>query len=241
MINYQISGHLYLAEEFQLGLENPLFYQLNGLEVFIKNSPENKRLNVTVKVNSENKESAIIRAENELQRVSNLISWFHNVPIIKCRISGITFSKKKDSQNVVVMMENLSLSAKLCIMKTMGEESIKKFNEQLTKSYDRNFEEILIMWREALVEQSKGLKFFLFYRILERLCSSRREVERFIEGKIISIERRNDWRGHQVTIFTFLRDNIHSKNQKFPYKEIERHLPQMQNLVRTKIQESFPI
>jgi hypothetical protein len=220
-----------------LDLENDLSYQVgNDLEVLIRNSSESNRLDVILKVISKNKESAVIRAENELERISNLISWFHNTPIIKWKISGITFSEKKGSRNIVVTPETLTLSARLlCIKKTLGNESIK----QLTKIYNSDFEEILIMWRQALVEESKGLKFFHFYRILEKLCGDISKVEEFIKGKISTVEMRDNGRGNKVTIFTFLRHNIHPKSSKFPYNEIEQHLPQLQDLVREKIKENF--
>lgn len=242
MIKYEISGQLYFAEESQLSLENHLSYQVgNNLKVLIRNSSENNGLDVILEAISESKESAVIRAENELERISNLISWFYN-PIIKWKISRITFSEKKDSRNLVVMTGTFTLSGReVCFKKTLGNESIKDLNKQLTKSYNSDFEEILIMWRQALAEQSKGLKFFLFYRILEKLCGGRTNIDRFIESKINSIEKRNDGRGGQVTIFTFLRDNIHAKDLKFPYKEIEQRLPQIQDLARRKIEEDFPI
>ncbi len=242
MIKYEISGQLYFTEESQLSLENHLSYQVgNNLKVLIRNSSENNRLDVILEAISESKESAVIRTESELERISNLISWFHNIPIIKWKIGGITFSEKKDSGNVVVMTETLTLSERLCIKKTLDNGSIKNLNKQLTKSYNSDFEEILIMWREALAEQSKGLKFFLFYRILEKLCGNRVNVDRFMESKINGIEKRNNGRGGQVTIFTFLRDNIHIKGLKFPYKEIEQYLPQIQELAKRKIEEDFPI
>jgi len=244
MIKYEISGQLYFAEESQLSLENHLSYQTeDDLEVLIKNSSENNCLDVILKVISENRELAVIRAENELERISNLISWFQNIPIIKWKINGITFSEKKSSQNVVVITETATLSEKLYIKKTLSNESIKNFKKRLTKSYNNDFEEILIMWRQALAEESKGLKFFLFYRILERLCGNRANVDKFIESKINSVEKRSDGRNKnkQVTIFTFLRDNIHAKGSSFPYKEIEKHLPQIQDLAKRKIEEDFSV
>ncbi len=245
MAKYEIKGQLYFFEEFQFGLKSNLSYRAgDDLEVLIKNSPENI-LEVVLMVISEDKESAIIRAGNELERISNLISWFYNVPVIKWKINGVTFSKKKGSQNTVVMAETITLSAGCYIKKVLGKESLKKLKKQLTKNYRSDFEEILIMWREALAEKSNGLKFFLFYRILEKLCkgasgdSNSMKVDKFIEGKIGNVEKRDNGRGNQVTIFTFLRDNIHAKSSKFPYKEIERYLPQLQDLVKRKIEEVF--
>ena len=242
MVKYEISGQLYFGEKFQLALKNHLCYQAgDGLEVLVRNSPENNSLEVALKVISENEESAVIRAENELEKLSNLIGWFQNIPIVKWKINTITFSEKENSQNVVIVAETVTLSEKLSIKKTLGDESIKTLEKQLSKSYDKGFEEILIMWREALAEESKGLKFFLFYRILEKLCGSRANVDKFIESKIDNVEKRDDGRGNQVTIFTFLRDNIHAKHPRFPYKEINQYLPQIQELARRKIEEDFCI
>jgi len=235
MIQYEINGQLYFAEGYQLYLENDLSYQVNDLEISIRNSSENNHLEVILKLISDNEESAIIRAGNELERISNLISWFYDIPIIKWKINGINFPGKK-----VTMTGIGTLSVKGCIEKTLDNEGIKNLNKQLTKSYDTDFEEILIMWRQALAEESKGLKFFLFYRVLEALFrNDRKKLDEFIKNKINNVEMRDDGRGKKVTIFTFLRDNIHAKGSKFPYDEIEQYLPQLQDLVRKKIQENF--
>jgi hypothetical protein len=240
MIKYVINGQLYFGEGYQITLKTPLSYQREkDVEVLIRGGPENNCLDVILKLVSDSKESAIILAENELERLSNLISWFHNIPVVRWKINGITSLRDESSQNVVFMTGIGSLSAKATIMKTLGDESIKNLEKKLVKSYTSDFEEILIMWRQALAEESRGLKFFLLYQILEKLCGNRSNVDNFIKSKITNVEMRNNGRNNKVTIFTFLRDNIHPKTSKFPYNEIEKYLTQIQDLVRKKIEEDF--
>jgi hypothetical protein len=241
MIKYVINGQLYFGEEYQIALKTSLSYKKieKDIETSIKNGSENKFLDVILKLVSDSEESAIILAENEFERLSNLISWFHNIPVVRWKINGITSLRDESSQNIVFMRGIGTLSAKATIMKTLGDESIKNLEKQLVKSYTSDFEEILIMWRQALAEESRGLKFFLLYQILEKLCGNRSNVDKFIKSKITNIEIRNDERGNEVTIYTFLRDNIHPKTPKFPYNEIEKYLPQLQDLVGKKIKEDF--
>jgi len=241
-MEYRISGYLYFAEDCQLVLEHPLSYQRENLQISIKNnskSNQNRQLDITLRIDSKDKESAVIKVENELDRISDLISWFYNdVPVVKWGISRI-----EDSRGVGTATATVPLSARFCRPKNLDDEDIKKFKNQLVRDYSDDFEEILIMWREALTEQSKGLKFFLFYRILERLCDGkpgeeRKRVEKWIKAKEKDIEMRES-KGKLVTIYTFLRDNIHAKDSRFPYADIEKYLPRLQKLTKEKIQEVF--
>ena len=236
MIEFEIDGYLYFTGEWQLRLEDDLVYQVpSDLLVTIRNGPEDNRLDISLKVLADDKDSAVIRAENELERISNLVSWFYDVPITNWKINRIW--EKKGSQ--IWRIHSLPVSAIPSKVKTLGEREIENLKRGLTKNYPDDFEEILMMWRQALTEESKGLKFFLFYRILEKLCGDRSRVDEFVRSQINNVKEMDNRQGRKVTIFTYLRDNIHPKRPEFPYREIGQCLPQPQHLVRKKIEEVF--
>jgi len=244
MTKYKISGHIYFPEESQLGLGEGFSYRAqDGSLISFVNGEKNNCLDVTVEVKSEEKESAITRAENELERISNLISWLQDIPVVKWRINEVEFQDEKGNQNVILAFR-MHLHLKVSTRLKLSKNNIEKLKKKFSFKYSSDFEEILIMWREALTEQSKGLKFFLFYRILEKLCDGkpgeeRKRVEKWIKAKEKDIEMRES-KGKLVTIYTFLRDNIHAKDSRFPYADIEKYLPRLQKLTKEKIREVFP-
>ena len=99
------------------------------------------------------------------------------------------------------------------------------------------------MWREAASQDAPGLKFFLFYRTLEHICGgSRKSADKYILADFPETELAKDRDGKtDISIYTFLRDNVHAKSPSFPFEKIESMLPQLQNIVRKAIQSKWQI
>jgi hypothetical protein len=108
------------------------------------------------------------------------------------------------------------------------------------KNYNNEFEEMLFMWREAIEEERNGLRFFLLYRILEWLNGGiRKNADSWIKSKEPNVEIRKDNNNIDVTIYTFLRDNVHPKTTNFPYEDIDKHIARFEQLVKIAINEKF--
>ncbi len=123
-------------------------------------------------------------------------------------------------------------------------ESIKYETENLSvkimNDLDTSFQDVLMMWREAISADSIAIQFLLYYRILEHLNGSRKKADTYIISKDPNIELRKGQFGEDITLYTYLRDNIHAKTPKFPFMEIEKSLSPLSLLVSNAIKESFP-
>jgi hypothetical protein len=97
------------------------------------------------------------------------------------------------------------------------------------------------MWKDAISEVSKGLKFFLLYRLLEKIFHKRTAVDKWIMSEYPTTQKAKGQYGEDITIFTFLRDNIHAKSVDFPFHKIEENLSQLQNITQKAIQDKYYI
>lgn len=87
-------------------------------------------------------------------------------------------------------------------------------NKKISNKGDQDY---LLMYQQAVSENSSAMRYLLFYKLLETICRGRKRTEEFIKSQLPSIEICKDRRG-DVTVLTWVRDNIHSKNAGFPYK-----------------------
>lgn len=98
------------------------------------------------------------------------------------------------------------------------------------------------MWQEAISNDSDELKYLLLYRILEKLIGGRKEIDQWIlsqEPQTKMIKNSRSKKKKEVTIFTYLRDQIHPKQPDFPFDEIKNYLPKLQDLARKAISNKF--
>jgi len=243
MITYEITGYLYYFKEFEPSFKSPLNLEKDNLRVSIENNKDDNRLEVHLRIDSEEQDLATAIAGDELERISNRLSWFHKIPIIKWELNNLEYLDKEEKRQRVLFAGSghYTLGGSPCNLSNIGdEENIKR---ELVKDYNDNskgitFDEILRMWREAFIQQSTEFKYLLFYRILEKLCSN---VDEYVKDKIKDVEMRLCQRRGNVTIFTYLRDNIHPKTSTYPFQEIKQYLPKLYDLVVGKIKEEYSL
>lgn len=235
---YNFSGTIRLKEN-KIGFKKSLSFtsSIDKIETIIR-EVEHEDLAVEMKIESVSLEKARRIAELELMRVSNLLSWFENVGIEKYWITGYSFPNDKGGRTVA---KTLTLMASINARKTLSEESGKKLEDKLKADYDNEMEDILLMWRDALRQESAGMKFFLLYRILEKIIDPSNTSK--------STKKTDDWLKINYaifplegarSIFTFLRDNVHAKSKDFPFEKIDQYINNFQDIVRKAIENKFP-
>jgi len=243
MNKYNISGIISFSESEKISLEEPCFFKSpSGMTTNLRSNENDEIITEMELVASDSDVAAVQLAQNEILRIANLISWLHSIPINEFRITNYT--ENIESQHAVFFADIVKFSDSFSAKEVLGKQTIVKLASNLAKDYDEEFKEMLLMWREALREESLGLRFFLFYRILEypngQNQEVRKKVDSWIRGKDPSIPLRKDRNGKDISVLTFLRDNVHAKASSFPFGDIERYLPKLQNLVRNKIEERIP-
>lgn len=66
-------------------------------------------------------------------------------------------------------------------------------------------------------------------------------MDKWIEAEYPATEKAKGQHGEDITIFTFLRDNIHAKSIDFPFDKIEENLSSLQNIAKKAIQDKYHI
>lgn len=102
------------------------------------------------------------------------------------------------------------------------------------------------MWKDALGQETDALKFLLLFRLLEwihrgeGIGKERKAVDRWIRLTDPKLPLEKDKNGKSdISVLTFLRDNIHAKSIDFPFSQISSHLPRLQALVKLCIKEKY--
>lgn len=240
----ELSGSLWLKLEEEINFTSPYFCS----EVKIS-SPEGceRELNVEMTVKAKSQEEAIEKGKIELKRVADLLGWFWEIPIIGRKI---TIVSHQTQQGDIRSAEFIGVKDEAWVTRLPDKELRGKLKNDLERKYPENFEEAISMWQEAISNDSDGLKYLLLYRILEKLIKNkerkgRKEVDRWIlsqepQTKMIKNSRSKKKKEvKEVTIFTYLRDQIHPKQPEFPFDEIKNYLPKLQNLARKAISNKF--
>lgn len=240
---YEIQSTISPSQETRIELKEPMSYRSPSGVLATINTDEKFEIIVVMQIEASDDEQASELAEIELRRLSDLLSWNYDMGIAHSGISSITNRDGTGSINTVIYQQAAICDA-IQVTKADSVENINVLSQKLEQNLDINHEgvpldEALYMWREALKEQSKGLRFFLLFRILERMNGGKR-----IYADMWIREKEQDTpltpsNGQEVTIYTFLRDNVHAKTAQFPYKEINEYLPKLQHLAKTAIKERF--
>lgn len=224
--------------------DKPFTIEKHPFKIKIDQHPSENawRLDLTYETDIEDRDLIINNLRNEISKIVNLISWSQNIPIRNWRITSIVFTRG-NNKSVEIITEPIIVFENNILVKTLGNSSLESLCQIIMRNYDEEITEILSMYTEAHSETSKPLKFLLFYRILEKLHGNRKAADNYIinwhNNRNKPIEMKAS-RG-QVTIFTFLRDNIHPKDNShyFPYKEINKYLPTLTEIVRQSIVEEY--
>lgn len=198
-------------------------------------------LSVIFRFKNVNLQQALAISENKLLGIASRLSWLENVAIEHSIITGHSFLESTGGQETLVMTDSVSISGVCRIEKKLEIERINELAKLLPATYSLEAEETLIMWRDSVSEKSSGLKFFLLFRLLEKVFGSRKNVDKWIKDNYPKTEMAKGQFGESITIYTFLRDNIHAKSIDFPFDKIKENLPPFQNIVQKAIKDKYKI
>jgi len=239
-IKFIVSASLSQDPERNIKLGEPLVYQLENIKTTIINDEEKPtKLSLTLEIDTTDVERAKFIAESEVLRIANLLSWEKSVPIKNPKVGAMHYSTKPGNMDAVAFVDTLYINAKLSLNVTLNKQGIEILSEKLSNS-SQIPEEIQLMWREAVSEESKSLQFLLYFRILEHINEGKRsKADGYIRQTDLSVPLEKGQYGEDISIYTYLRDNIHAKNPSFPYKDIERYLPKLSGVVRKAIEDTY--
>lgn len=216
------------------------FEQPDSTKILLKSSEKNGLI-VEMDFLADSSEEAKSKGEYKLWELANCLSWFEEIPIVEARIKSIVAQEEKEKCTKIQVMEFLTAKVEVSVEKKLGKESLEKLKNKLQKVLPSEVGEILFMWRTAISSEEEIGKYFLLYRILEKIIGTTK-IEEWIKSKEPSVELINDkWRNKKITIYTFLRDNVHPKQNDFPFEKIKAYLPKLQNLAKIAIKEKFNI
>lgn len=238
IIKFIVSASLTQDSERSIKLGEPLIYQVENIKTTIINNEEDgTKLSLTLEIDTTDKERAKFIAENEVIRIANLLSWERSVPIRNPRVGAMHYSTKPGNMNAVAFVETLHINARLSMNVILNKQGVQILSQKLS-SDSQIPEELQLMWREAISEESKSLQFLLYFRILEHINGNKRSsADSYIKQVEPSVSLEKGLHGEDISIYTYLRDNIHAKNPSFPYKDIERYLPKLSGIVRKAIED----
>lgn len=226
-------------------LAAPLSYKSpHGIDVEIKNhDKDGDTFVVVMKHIVPDLDSASYQTEQEILRLANLLSWQHNVVVLSHKVTGYQYSEVQGHTNALVLAGTAHISATMSLTKTIGHESAKTFAQTMSSNYSESTGEILLMWRDALREESPFGKLLLMFQILEKVSGSRVGADKLIRQLRPDVELRMSGKkgDEEVSVYTYLRDCVHAKpeNQRFPFSEFESRLGAFQQILREALSSHF--
>jgi hypothetical protein len=240
IIKFIVSAALSQDPERSIKLSEPLVYQIENIKTTIINNPEDdSKLSLTLEIDTTDTERAKFIAENEVLRVANLLSWEKSIPLTNPRVGAMHYSTKPGNMNAIGFVETLHMSVRMSMNVTLNTQGIQMLSKKLADCSGVP-DEVQLMWREAISESSKSLQFLLYFRILEYIQGKRSKADVYIKEVEPTVRLEKGQYGEDISIYTYLRDNIHAKNPSFPYKDIERYLPKLSGIVRNAIESTYP-
>lgn len=226
------------AEGRHITLSAPLSYLApTGLTVEVQNSgSKHGSFTATIDLNAQNHPQAMALVASELDRFANFLSWKYGVSTT-FRVTGHAYRAEDGSY---VFADHMHFEEKFTVRQTIGAGDVAKIGTFLAGVRAEGVEEILVLWRQAHAQESTVARFFLFYRMLEDIHGGRSAADKWIQKKSPTTPVQ-DSRGI-VSIYTFLRDNIHPKKSAstFPVAEIDNWIDSLEGLLRQAISEKFP-
>ena len=240
-MEYRVEGIIRFHPTSKLKLGETLsFSSPSGAQVAL-NSASNGNLSVQIVLEADDTAVAKEMAAIELDRISNLLSYFHDVPIERSSITG-TSSVRVDAEGkqIIVGEAMIGMDGILSVVKQFSPKSAEELRHQLEKVHPVDFEDVISMWREAISTESPTLKYMLLYRLMEYMFKNdTKALTAWGIQKEPSVRILNDRQRGDVTVYTYLRDNVHPKTNVFPHAQIKDALPMFQGLVKQTIEEKF--
>ena len=244
-MKYTADGIITFAPTSKLRLSSGLnFISPSEANITLLSESDDK-LSVSIKLQAEEDNTAKELAQLELSRICDILSFFHNTPIVESRVTGIKYQKLiPQGKHIVVGEAMVGIDAILSLVKILDEKSLEGLNSDLGREYNPEFREVIYIWRETLRSESATEQFYSLYRLMEKLFGNSKKMDEWIrQDQKVQLIRANRFRKYEHTIYTFLRDNIHYKPERktLPIKEIQENLSSFQSLVQQAIKEKFGI
>jgi len=240
-MEYRVEGMIrfHLASKLKLG-ETLSFSSPSGAQVAL-NSASDDNLSVQIVLEADDPTGAKEMAEIELDRICNLLSYFHDFPLEQSSITGMSSVQvDAEGKQITVGEAIVGIDAVLSVVKELGPKSAEKLRHRLEKVYPVDFEDVISMWREAISTESPTLKYILLYRLMEYMFKNdMNALTAWVIQKELSVQILEDRQRHRHTVYTYLRDNVHPKTKVFPHTEIKDALPKLQSLVKQFIEEKY--
>jgi hypothetical protein len=242
-MEYTINGIITLSPGSELRLSSDVNFSSPSKAGIILSSESDDKLSVLIKLEADNDANAQELAQLELNRICNVLSFYHNVSIFKSSVTGMSYTKTTSKGNVdMAVTVTVGLHVTASAMVTLGNKSLAKLVSYLGKNYSTDCEEVIYMWREAISNQSSALRYILLYRLLEFLFDSdTRKLTSWIMKEDSQVQVFRDRRRGDHTIYTYLRDHVHPKKKNFPMKQIQENESRLRVLVQKAIKEKFNI
>ena len=231
-MEYFVDGRITLSTSSKVRLNSNIEFTSPTEAQVILSSESDDYISVSIKLKADDDTVAMELARLELTRTSNLLS-FRDVDVNRIQITKLR-SPERSSTSIV-----LTATPKYVI--TLGNSLVATLTTDLEKSYSPEFEEVVSLWGQAVSRESSVEKFFLLYRLMERLHVAK-NIDSWIVAKEPGVKKvPNERRRGVYTIYHFLRDNIHpiSGVNRFPIKELNDNLPEFKCLVQLAIKEHF--
>lgn len=238
-------------------IEFPAFYKLKLSEGLDFASPSGPRITLTptkdndlsvqITLDANTTSDAKTMAEIELDRISNLLSYFHNVPIQRSKIMEITCEQLNAEGKQITSVEKMALvGAAVSIIKQLEPKSVQKLRHHLEKEYSLDFTDIISWWKVAISLEEPTLKYIFLYSLMEYLFSDKtKELTDWIKKRepLVEMHQPNEYRHYCYTNYTYLRDSLHHRKEEgFPrQQDINKLLPKFQDFVRDRIKETHGI
>ena len=244
-MEYTINGVITLSPVSKLRLSSGVDFILPSKANVGLSSENDDKLSVLIKLEADNDTTAQELAQLELSRICNVLSFYRNIGISGSRISGMSCISTSKGHTDVSAIVTLGLKATADVVVTLGSKSLEKLVSNLKQDYSVDFEEVIYKWREALSRESSTDRFFSLYRLMEYLFGNIKNLDEWIKRTDSSVQlfSQNRFRKYKHTVYTFLRNNVHYKEERkiFPIKEIQDNLSKFQTLVQQAIKEKFDI
>ncbi len=239
MIRFHLTSKLKLGET--LSFSSP-----SGAQIAL-NSASDDNLSVQIVLEADDSTAAKEMAEIELDRISNLLSYFHNVPIQRSKIVEITYEQLNAEGNQITSVEKMALAgATASIVKQLEPKSAEELRHHLEKEYSLGFTDIISWWKVAISLEEPALRYIFLYSLMEYLFSNKtKELTDWIKKREPSVGKHqpNEHRKYEYTDYTYLRDSLHHRKEEgFPrQQDINKLLSKFQDFVRGRIKETHGI
>ena len=241
-MEYTVNGVISLSGDSRLKLSSEVDFVSASKASVSLSSESADRLSVLIRLEADNDATAQELAQLELNRICNLLSFHNNIGISKSGITGMSHIVASEGQTNVFCRSTVNIGCSLNVVLTLGDTALAKLASHMRQDYSSDFDEVILMWREAISNESSALRYLLLYRLLEFLFESDTEaLTSWIINKDPNVQLVNDRKRGRITIYTSLRDHIHPKGRVFPMKDIQGNVAELQTLVHQRIGEKFSI